>query len=63
MEPAGIIALKMKMRFYALSDGFWTTGQSDDAVVAIGLESVTAIALVCPTALMQALFSTTADID
>jgi len=51
------------MRFYALSDGFWTTGQSDDAVVAIGLESVTAIALVCPTALMQALFSTTADID
>jgi hypothetical protein len=51
------------MRFYALSDGFWTTGQSDDAVVAIGLKSVTATALVCPIALIQALFSTTADID
>jgi hypothetical protein len=61
MESAGIIALKM--RFYALSDGIWTTRQSDDAVVALGLKSVTAIALTCPIAVMQALLRTTTVID
>jgi 2-aminoadipate transaminase len=61
MEPTGISAAKM--RFFALSDGFWTTRQRDIAFVAVGLESVTAIALVCPAAVMQALFGTTTVID